>query len=264
MSFRRWTIARRLVQVAVIALIASPLAGFTVFRGTLAAGDLLGLPLADPLAALQVVLASGVVVPAFLLSALGVMVVYFLLGGRTFCGWVCPVYLLTELADTLRRRVGTGDRILPLATKTWVLLGAAGITALSGLPFFEIISPIGMTGRAIAFGGWLALACLGGVLLIEVSVGRRLWCRSLCPLGGFYALLGRWAPLRLRFHPERCTACGECSLACPVEEVLAPSLDKGAGQIRSGDCTRCARCIDICPTKALSMGFGYSGKGGTP
>jgi ferredoxin-type protein NapH len=262
MSFKRWTLSRRLVQLAAIGLIASPLAGLTIFQGTLAAADLFGLPLADPLAALQVVLATGLLVPAFLGSAIGVTLFYFLLGGRTFCSWVCPVYLLTELADKLRLRLGTGERILPLATKNWLLLSIFLITGVTGLPLFEIMSPIGMTGRAIAVGGWLALVCLVGLLVIEVVLARRLWCRSLCPLGGFYALVGRLAPLRLRFHQVRCTACGECSRVCPVAEVLAPSLERGTAQIHSGDCTRCACCIDCCPTNALTIGFGYSDQGG--
>lgn len=256
--------ARRLVQLMVMGLIASPLAGLSVFQGTLAAGNLFGLPLADPLAALQVVLASGVVVPAFIVSALGVSLFYFLLGGRTFCGWVCPVYLLTELADRLRVRLGQGDRVIPLATKSWLLLATVVITALTGLPLFEVLSPIGMAARAIAFGGWLAIACLVGLLMLEISVGRRIWCRSLCPLGGFYSLVGQGSPVRLRFHQSRCTACGLCTQVCPVEEVLLPSLQQGVPQIRSGDCTRCGRCIDNCQTHALTMGFGYSDQGGSP
>jgi ferredoxin-type protein NapH len=252
------------VQVVIIGLIASPLAGLTIFQGTLAAADLFGLPLADPLAVLQVVLATGLLVPAFCGSAIGVTLFYFLLGGRTFCSWVCPVYLLTELADKLRLRLGTGERTLPLATKNWLLLAITGITGITGLPLFEIISPIGMTGRAIAVGGWLALVCLAGLLVIEIFLARRLWCRSLCPLGGFYALVGRWAPLSLRFHRVLCTGCGECSRVCPVAEVLAPSLERDEVQIQSGECTRCACCIDGCPTNALTIGFGYSDQGGRP
>ena len=263
-SLRHWTIVRRMVQLVVIGLIASPLTGLTFFRGTLAAGDLFGLPLADPLAALQVVLASWVVVPTFIASALAVTIFYFLLGGRTFCSWVCPVYLLTELADKLRARLGSGENVIPLATKKWVLLGTVVVTTLSGLPLFEILSPIGMTGRAIAFGGWLALACLVGLLLVEVTLGRRLWCRSFCPLGGFYSLVGSGSPLRVRFHRDRCTDCGDCTRVCPVAEVLVPPLEHGDPQVRAGDCTRCALCIDICPTNALTIGMGYSGKGGSP
>jgi ferredoxin-type protein NapH len=254
--------SRRLVQFLVIGLIASPLAGMTAFRGTLAAADLFGLPLADPLAALQAVIAGRVVVPAFIISAILVTACYFMLGGRFFCGWVCPVNLLTELADKLRSRLGGGGLTIPLAAKGWLLLLTIGVTAATGLPFFEMLSPIGMTGRAIAFKGWPALACLAGLLLIEVVLARRLWCRSLCPLGGFYALVGRYSPLRLRFHPSRCNGCGDCRDICPVEEVLAPSLEQGATRIDSGDCTRCGLCIDSCTEHALTVSFGYSDQGG--
>lgn len=255
MSFKRWTITRRMVQVTVICLIASPLAGLTIFQGTLAAGELFGLPLADPLAALQVFLATGVIVPAFMVSASGVTLFYFLLGGRTFCGWVCPVYLVTELADTLRKRLGSAEQTVPLTTKSWVLAATCGLTAITGLPLFEILSPIGMTGRAIAFGSWAALLCVGGILVLETMLARRIWCRSICPLGGFYALVGRYAPLKVAFNNSRCNRCGECSLVCPVEEVLEPSLLRGGAQISSGECTRCGACIDVCSSSALTFGL---------
>lgn len=253
MTFRPWTVARRGVQIGVLLLLASPLAGLQAFRGNLAAAELLGIPLVDPLAAVQVVAASRVIVPAFLASALAVCLFYLLVGGRTFCGWVCPVYLLTEMADKLRERLGSGDRVVPLAMKKWLLLTVLVLTTITGLPFFEIISPIGMVGRAIAYGGYLSISCLLGVVLLEVVVSRRLWCRSLCPVGGLYALVGRWSPTRVGFSAARCTACGDCLRVCPVEEVLVPSLDHGAGAVSSGECTRCGACIDVCPHRALRM-----------
>ncbi len=254
MTCKRWTVVRRVVQVAVILLLASPPAGQTFFNGSLAAADLMGIPLADPLASLQVVLASRVVVPAFLVSACAVALFYFLVGGRTFCAWICPVYLLTEAGEALRRRTGLGERTAPLAAKKWSLLLVLCITAATGLPLFEILSPIGMVARAVAYGGYLALGCLLGLMLVEVTVSRRIWCRSLCPLGGFYSLVGRFSPTGIRYAPSRCTACGACSRICPVEEVLEPSLARGEPRIVSGDCTRCGACIDVCPHRALTMG----------
>jgi len=241
------------VQAAVILLLGSPLAGQTFFNGNLAAADLMGLPLADPLAVLQAVLASRIIVPAFLVSAFAVALFYFLVGGRAFCAWICPVYLLTEAGDALRRRIGLGKRTASLAMKKWSLLLVLCVTIVTGLPLFEILSPIGMFARAVTYGGNLAISCLIGLVMVEVAFSRRIWCRSLCPLGGFYSLVGRYSPTRVWFAPSRCTACGVCARACPVEEVLEPSLERGELSIFSGDCTRCGACVDVCSHRALTM-----------
>ena len=256
MSFK-WIIARRAVQVLVLMLIASPLLGQSFFQGNLSSAVLFGIGLADPLAFLQATLAGRVFVASFLGSALLVSAFYLLVGGRTFCGWVCPVYLLTEIGDKLRRRLGTGNRLFALSGIRWSLAVTLGVSLATGLPAFEILSPIGITARAIMFKAWLPLLLLAAIVVVELLAAQRIWCRSLCPVGGFYSLLGRISPARVGFAQDRCTGCGDCSRVCPVEEVLAPSLADGARQVVSGDCTRCGECIDICPTRALNLDVWY-------
>ena len=148
MSFK-WIIVRRVVQVFVIALIASPLFGQSFFQGNLSSGQLLGLGLTDPLAFFQATLASRVCVASFLGGALLVTACYVILGGRTFCGWVCPVYLVTEIGDGLRLRLGTGQRTYPLAGVRVSCAITLGISLVAGIPAFEVLSPIGIGTRAI-------------------------------------------------------------------------------------------------------------------
>ena len=254
MTFK-WWLPRRALQFSVVALIAAPVLGLGFFRGNLAAADLFGVPLADPLAFLQALIGGKVLVLSYLGSALVVAAGYFLLGGRSFCGWVCPVGLITELGDKLARFLGVAGKGIPLVSSRWSLLLVLLTIALTGVPLFEVLSPIGIVGRAIAFASLLPLLLPAAILLVEVLVSRRVWCRSLCPLGGFYSVLARFSPLRVGFIEERCTRCGDCLEVCPVHEVLVPSLEKGAPQVTAGDCNRCLACIDSCSTRALRLGF---------
>ncbi len=256
MNFKWWPI-RRFVQLGIVTLIASPLFGLTIFHGNLSAGELFGINLSDPFAFLQATAASKVFIASFLASAVLVTGIYFMLGGRTFCSWVCPVYLLTEWADRLRSRFGTGGRTFSLSGVRWSFSATIIICVLTGVPLFEILSPIGITTRAVMFKAWQPLLLILSLVTIEISIARRVWCRSLCPVGGFYSFLGRISPLRVAFAHHLCTQCGECTKVCPVEEVLEPPLTTHKPQVTSGDCTRCGDCIDICPTQALGVDIWY-------
>jgi len=256
----KWWILRRTTQLTMLALIASPLLGMTFFRGNLAAADLFGLPLADPLAFLQALIGGKVLVLAYLGSALLVMAFYFILGGRSFCGWICPVGLMAELGDKLRRRLGSGGTTLPLTTSRWSLGLVVLTVAATGIPLFEVLSPIGIISRAIAFLSFMPLLAVAAILLVEIAVSRRVWCRSLCPLGGFYSILARFSPVRVGFIESRCTHCNDCLRVCPVEEVLAPPLERGVRQVTAGDCIRCLACVDCCPANALNIDLFYKVK----
>jgi len=251
MKVNRWTIGRRAVQLAVLTLLASPAFGWTLFEGTLDAASLGGILLSDPLATLQVLLLTGSLATPLLIGCLTVLALYGLLGGRVFCGWVCPVGFLTDLVEPLARRLRR-----PVWALNWKLVSLVvmlGLTLLLGLPAFETLSPIGIGVRALTFGAGGGLVLLILILLVELLLVRRAWCRSLCPLGGLYSLLGRLSPVRVRYHADRCTHCGACSRVCFVEEVLEPSLERGLGQIRDGDCSRCGACVGVCPVQALDF-----------
>lgn len=252
MRVKRWTAARRTAQVLVLLLLASPALGWTFFQGNLASASLAGLKLSDPLAALQLLLLTGAVAAPLLGGAALTAAFYLLFGGRSFCGWVCPVHLLTDLAELWP---GRASRRWRLSWK-WAALGVMLVlTVLLGVPAFETLSPIGIVGRALSFGPGPELALLLLIVLLELTLVRRLWCRSLCPLGGLYALLGHASPLGVVYRRDACIHCGGCRRACFVPEVLDPPLAGADSTVRSGECTRCGACIDRCPPAALSMNY---------
>lgn len=251
MKVNRWTTGRRFVQLLMLLLLASPAFGWSFFEGNLAAASILGLQLSDPLAALQVFILTGSLTTSLLIGTGAILILYSILGGRVFCGWVCPIHLLTDLTDML-----PWVKLLKRWRLEWKYL-ALFLTALLsitlGIPAFETISPIGIAGRSLTFGASQSLVVLLLIIISELVLVRRLWCRSLCPLGGFYTLLCRLSPLAVVYDQSKCSHCGECQRVCFVPEVLEPGLNKQADQVHSGECTRCGACVGICPDHALNF-----------
>jgi len=253
MKVRRWTWIRHGVQCLVLLLLASPALGLAFFQGNLQAASLLDLKLSDPLASLQVLLLTGSLALPLATGAAVVLAGYWLLGGKGFCGWVCPVGLLTDLAEYLPH-VRKLPR-WPLWGKLAGLVVVMMVSLLLGIPAFETISPIGIGSRALGFGAGSDLLLVVAILLADLLLVRRFWCRSLCPLGGFYSLLGRVSPLKIGYLEAACTRCNRCRASCFVPEVLTAPLDRGTTSVTSGDCTRCGACLDSCPTGALKLRF---------
>jgi len=47
---------------------------------------------------------------------------------------------------------------------------------------------------------------------------------------------------------EKCTACGACEEACPVEAIKVSDT----AEVDEENCIDCGTCIDECPTDAIS------------
>ena len=102
-----------------------------------------------------------------------------------------------------------------------------------------------------------SLVYLGVLLgLFALSkIRRRFWCRYLCPLGAFHALLGRFGLWRRRVSSE-CNECKMCSLKCRTEAIDAE--DFTAYDTR--ECILCMDCRKLCPVEAIEFTFFASSK----
>ena len=251
----RFLIARRLVQAAVmVLLVGGNLWGWTVLRGNLSSSVVLGtVPLADPFAVLQLLAAGGMLAVDVLLGAAITLAFYALIGGRVFCAWVCPMNAVTDLANRLGRNFNAGSksrRIFGRPARYFILALALVLSGLVGVAAFEALSPIGMLQRGLVFGmgaGWLAVAA---IFLFDLLVQRNGFCGHVCPLGAFYALVGRTALLRIDHDHEKCTSCMDCLIVCPENQILA-LVGQASGSVLDGVCTNCGRCIEVCPDEAL-------------
>lgn len=254
----RYRIMRRVVQVSLLALfIAGNTYGWKVLQGNFSASLLLGVvPLADPFALLQV-FATGTMVSAQAVIGGGIILLFFgVIAGRAFCGWVCPVNMVTDLADTVRER--TGERgpglLMHRNARYWVLGLSLVLSTVLGIAAFEWISPIGAAHRGMIFGMGMGWTLVAAVFLFDLVMVKNGFCGHLCPLGAFYSLTGRRSIVRVRHVQEQCSRCMRCVESCPEPQVL-PMVGKWSGAVTSGECTNCGRCIEVCPDRAMHFGI---------
>lgn len=273
-----FTIARRIVQFGMLLLFAAPLlvvgaglfgipsggekidttASMLPFFGSLSSSSILGITLLDPFAVLQEAAAAKTFTLGWLIGLLPILLFYGLIRGRTFCGWSCPVNLLLEAIDWLRAKFNLKvvEHALPRHTKLWVAVGVLVLSAITSKLVFEMFNPISAINKGILFGSITGLVTLLAIVVLELFWAHRIWCRALCPLGGFYEAVGSVGLLSVKMDYDACTHCGHCSAVCLADpEILDPVLNGSKKRVVAGDCMLCGECVDVCPTKALSIGF---------
>ncbi len=255
----KWRI-RRWISIVVMngIFVASYWTDLQLVEGALTASRVLGFHFADLNSSLQLMLAHKHVVINLLIGITTVLSFYLLLGGRTFCSWVCPYHLLSEIAEMLHLRLAAKrlvkDHPLDRRLRTVMFVVFAGLAFVSGFTLFETISPVGILSRALTYGTVVGLIWIGLLLTVEVLWSRRLWCRYLCPIGLTYGMVGAVTPVRILHEVTNCHHEGKCRDVCLVPHVLDMTKLGYASEVRTPigpDCTRCGMCLDVCPSGAL-------------
>lgn len=187
---------RRTIQINVaIAFILIPYLNsikINMVYGNFLSFNAAGLPLADPLAVLQITL-KNLYLSIDLLIGAGIALGLAISLGTVFCSWICPFGLLSELVQEL------GSRLFPAGykgmttkgkgyyVKTYIfVLGLLGFLFFSTTPVLNQISLPAWYSRIFQFlfvQNHVSLAIIGllTVLFMEFIVRNRLWCRYICP-----------------------------------------------------------------------------------
>jgi ferredoxin-type protein NapH len=255
---RRWTV---LILVNLLFVLSYQL-DIQMLEGSLTASRFVGFHMADLNSALQVMLAYKEVLINLMIGTSTVLIFWWLLGGRTFCSWVCPYHLVAEWAemahDYLAKKKIVRDHPFDRRVRTvfWVIF--ALLAFVTGYTVFETISPTGILSRALIYGPGVALVWVATLLLFEIFYSKRAWCRYACPIGLTYGLVGAVSPLKVTYNLATCFHEAECKKVCEVPHVL-DMVVKGratrADMFIGADCTHCGRCVDACPTNSLNLEF---------
>ena len=93
---------------------------------------------------------------------------------------------------------------------------------------------------------WITLLDILLIILAAFYIPR-LWCRTICPLGGLYALAAKCSPLKRVV--TKCIACGKCNTRCRMG-----AIKKDFSYLKS-ECILCMDCVYDCPTQETFFHF---------
>lgn len=201
----------------------------------------------------------------------GFLILLGVLLGRFICGFLCPFGWFQELLHKIPTKKLSTKKLKPLTyIKYAVLLVMVVLLPVlitndvgMGAPFFcKYLCPQGVLEGAIPLaavnsGIRAALGALFswklGILIAVVVLSvlfYRPFCKWLCPLGAFYALLNKVSLLGMKVDKHKCVSCGKCAKACKMDVDVTKSPD-------NAECIRCGMCVRACPTNAVSFRYGF-------
>ena len=191
--------------------------------------------------------------------------------GRFICGFLCPFGWFQELLhkiptkklSTKKLRYLTWIKYAVLLVTVFLLPALAVNDVGMGEPFFcKYICPQGVLEGAIPLsvadsGIRSALGALFawkfGILIVVIVLSivfYRPFCKWLCPLGAFYALLNKVSLFQMKVDKSKCVTCGKCAGACKMEVDVTKTPNHT-------ECIRCGMCIRACPTNAVRFRYGF-------
>ena len=199
----------------------------------------------------------------------GFLILLGVLLGRVICGFLCPFGWFQELLHKIPTKKLSTKKLKPLTYLKYVVLLPVLVTNELGMgdPFFcKYLCPQGVLEGAIplslanagiraALGSlfkWKFIVLLTVIVLSIVFY--RPFCKWLCPLGAFYALLNKVSLFQMQVDQSKCVSCGKCAKVCKMDVDVTKSPNHT-------ECIRCGMCIRACPTDAVSFRYGFgSGK----
>lgn len=201
----------------------------------------------------------------------GFLILLGVLLGRFICGFLCPFGWLQELLHKIPSKKLSTKKLKPLTYLKYIilLLAVVLLPALAvndvgmGDPFFcKYICPQGVLEGAIPLslvneGIRAALGTLFVqklfILLVVVALSilfYRPFCKWICPLGAFYALLNKISLLEIKMDEQKCVSCGKCAASCKMDVDVRKTPNHA-------ECIRCGKCITACPAEALCFHYGF-------
>lgn len=205
------------------------------------------------------------------------------IGGRLFCGYVCPQTVYTEILLWIETKI-EGERPARMkldkgprdarwyrlkATKHALWLLVALWTGLTFVGYFTPIRELTAAAMTLSFGPWewFWILFYAGFLYMQAGFLREQVCKYMCPYARFQGVMFDPDTLIISYDPERgetrgarkkgvdhkakglgdCVDCGLCVQVCPTGIDIRNGLQM--------ECIACAACIDVCDQVMDKVGY---------
>ena len=110
------------------------------------------IALTDPFILVQSIASGHAMGQAAIIGAVALFLFYFLVGGRVYCSWVCPINVVTDAAYWLRNKLKLNlSWAIKKSTRTWIMIMALATSAVTGTIAWEVVNPITMLQRGLVY-----------------------------------------------------------------------------------------------------------------
>lgn len=213
---------------------------------------------------------------------LGIILLLTLLFGRVYCSFMCPLGTLQDIFIFLKYK---SKRKFFRREKNYRLLRYAALTATALLSGFGVMTAAALLDPYSNFGrvftsivkpAWvwlhnsnaqlfhlkpltqqnipLDVAAYSAAILVLLGAFSyfrgRIFCNTLCPVGGLLGLISRYSFFKIKINREKCDSCAKCMAVCK-----AGCIDLKSGTVDNERCVACFNCIEACDSRDMSFGI---------
>lgn len=205
--------------------------------------------------------------------------------GRVYCSTICPLGAMQDIVVWLRKKFKKKLRFSEAKNYAWMRYTAMALALAGALTGFSILlnllDPFSIAGKitntfirpvaALITNGISSLLqhykmysvspvfakavpaeafIIPGILLILILVlvfsKERIFCNTLCPVGGLLGLIAKKSRMHIQIDKAGCSSCGVCEWKCK-----AGCIDTKTKKIDRERCVVCFDCIEACSRGAI-------------
>jgi len=196
--------------------------------------------------------AAGIVSGALVQLLIARAAVPFIFG-NAFCSRACWDAVIFEWADQGRKRGQGCSGKKRSEFLAWGYLAALVVLAVIVSHWHNpVYDDTARRYWLIGENLWIIVFGLG----LTHWLGRRAYCRLLCPFLTLSGLVSRFSLFKITpVNPDNCNECSLCNSACPMKVNVMETV-RERRRVRDRQCILCERCVDACPQRCLKIAAG--------